>query len=38
MSYNDISDYQSLIFNVIKFLEEQESSKIKVSFFKGNNF
>lgn len=38
MSYNDISAYQALILNVVKFLEEQESSKIKVSFFKGNNF
>ena len=38
MSYNDISAYQTLILNVVKYLEEQESSKIKVSFFKGNNF
>ena len=38
MSYNDISAYQSLILDVVKFLEEQESSKKKVSFFKGNNF
>lgn len=38
MSYNDISAYQTLILNVVKYLEEQDSSKIKVSFFKGNNF
>lgn len=38
MSYNDIFAYQALILNVVKYLEEQESSKIKVSFFKGNNF
>lgn len=32
MSYNDISDYQSLIFDIVSFIEEQNNQKLKVTF------
>lgn len=38
MSYNDISDYQILIFDIVSFIEEQNNQKLKVTFFKGNHF
>lgn len=38
MSYNDISDYQSLIFDIVSFIEEQKDKKLKVNFFKDNYF
>ena len=38
MSYNDISNLQSLIFDIVSFIEEQKNHKFKVTFFKGNRF
>lgn len=38
MSYNDISNLQSLIFDIVSFIEEQKNHKFKVNFFKGNRF
>lgn len=38
MSYNDISNLQALIFDVVSFIEEQKNHKFKVTFFKGNHF
>lgn len=38
MSYNDISILQSLIFEIVSFIEEQKNHKFKVTFFKGNYF
>lgn len=38
MSYNDISILQSLIFEIVSFIEEQKNHKFKVTFFKGNHF
>ncbi|MDY6247751.1 MAG: hypothetical protein SPL83_11000 [Succinivibrio sp.] len=38
MSYNDISSFQTLIFDVVTYLEDQNSQKLKVTFFKGNHF
>lgn len=38
MSYNDISNLQSLIIDLVTFIEDQENLKLKVAFFKGNHF
>lgn len=38
MSYNDISNLQSLIFDIVSFIEEQKNHKFQVTFFKGNRF
>lgn len=38
MSYNDISSFQSLILDLVTYLEDQNNQKLKVTFFKGNLF
>lgn len=38
MSYNDISNLQSIIIDLVTFIENQENLKLKVVFFKGNHF
>lgn len=38
MSYNDISNLQTLIFDIVSYIEEQKNHKLKVTFFKGNHF
>lgn len=38
MSYNDISNLQTLIFDIVSYIEEQKNHKFKVTFFKGNHF
>lgn len=38
MSYNDISSFQSLILDLVTYLEDQNNQKLKVTFFKGNHF
>lgn len=38
MSYNDISSFQSLILDLVTYLEDQNNQKLKVTFFKGNRF
>lgn len=38
MSYNVISDLQTLLFDIVSYIEEQKDQKIKVTFFKDNYF
>ena len=38
MSYNDISNLQTLILDIVSYKKKKKNHKLKVTFFKGNHF